>query len=59
MQMENIFNEIEIQTYYFDPISIKTDFHCYVYYNLEDENYETFRWDLRNALINNANGEYI
>jgi hypothetical protein len=57
--MENIFNEIEIQTDYFDPISIKTDFHCYVYYNLEDENNNIFRWELNPILTTNANGEYI
>ena len=57
--MVNIFNEDGIPTYFFDSISITTDLLNYLYDNLENENYNLFRWDLRNALTINANGEYI
>jgi hypothetical protein len=59
MQMENIFFKYIIPTYFFDSISITTDLLNYLYDNLENENYNLFRWDLRNALTNNANEEYI
>jgi len=58
MQMNNIFEKLKISTHYFDIIFIKPDLYRYLYDNLEDEN-DKFRWDLRNALKTNANGEYI
>jgi hypothetical protein len=57
--MKNIFNEIRIPIYFFYSISITTDLLNYLYDNLENENYNLFRWDLRNALTINANEEYI
>jgi hypothetical protein len=57
--MVNIFEKITIPTYFFDSISITTDLLNYLYDNLENENYNLFRWDLRNALTINANGKYI
>jgi hypothetical protein len=60
MQMNNIFNKLNLRNYFFDQkLNIKTDFICYLYDNLEKENYETLRWDLKIALTNNGNGEYI
>jgi hypothetical protein len=56
--MKNIFKKYIIPRYFFDPISIKTDFHWYLYDNLKNENY-TSVWNLRNALIDNIDSEYI
>ena len=57
--MENIFNQIKIKTYYFnDTLNDISDI-LYLFVNLYDENYETFRWDLQDALKNNVNEEYI
>jgi hypothetical protein len=60
MQMVNIFNELIIPIYYFSKKNfilkdIKQDLIDYLYENLFNENYNTFRWDLRNALTTNAN----
>jgi hypothetical protein len=37
-----------------NDISITTYLLSYLYHNLQDENYETLKWDLRNALTTNA-----
>jgi hypothetical protein len=55
--MENIFKKIRITNYFFDSISISDDLFNYIFDNLYIE--DTLRWDLRNALTNNANEEYI
>ena len=62
--MENIFNKITIIDKFFknDLINLKIKTHdlwFYLYYNLEDENYNLFRWEFKTALRINANGEYI
>ena len=57
--MENIFNELIIPMDDFFNLNIKYDLLNYLGDNLQKENYVTFSWDLRNALKNNANGEYI
>ena len=67
--MENIFNQIKIKTYYFNELPIPkyyfnnklltTDLFYYFLDNLDNENYDTLRLDLENALTNNANEEYI
>jgi hypothetical protein len=61
--MENIFDVHKkiIHTYFFDffPNPIKSDLYDYLYNNLDIENYNTLRLDLKNALTINANGEYI
>ena len=46
--------------YYFDfNFILENNLDSYLYDNLFDENYETFRWDLDIALKINANEEYI
>jgi hypothetical protein len=57
--MKNIFNEIRMTNYFFDSISISDDLFNYIFDNLKNENNNILRWDLRNALTNNANEEYI
>jgi hypothetical protein len=60
--MENIFKKNIIPNHYFNfnmSFNITHDLYYYLYDSLENENYETFRWDLRNALTINVNGEYI
>jgi hypothetical protein len=62
--MVNIFNEITIIDKFFknDPINLKIktrDLFDYLYDNLEDENYNLFRWEFKTVLTINANGEYI
>jgi antirestriction protein len=61
--MENIFNNLRILNYYFDYNNITHDLfydlYSYLYVNLDDENINTFRQDLRNALTINANEKYI
>jgi hypothetical protein len=59
--MENIFNQIKIKTYYFNDTlnDISDILYFYLEDNLEDENYQTLRWDLQDALKNNVNEEYI
>jgi membrane-bound lytic murein transglycosylase MltF len=64
MQMVNIFNEITIIDKFFknDPINLKIktrDLFDYLYDNLENENMDILKFDLRNALSINANGKYI
>jgi hypothetical protein len=55
--MVNIFINLIIPTYFFNlSLNITHDLWCYLYDNLYDE---TLRWNLRNALTINANGEYI
>jgi hypothetical protein len=49
--MKNIFEKLKISMYYFDSISIKTDFFIYLFDNLLISH-------LENALTINANGEY-
>jgi hypothetical protein len=59
--MENIFNKITIPNNYFNsfyPNILDDDILNYLDDNLHDEN-NKLRWDLRNALTINANGEYI
>ena len=61
--MENIFNRPLIPCHYFNNSinleDIKTDLDFYLYDNLDEENYNRLRWDLRIALKTNANEEYI
>ena len=60
--MNNIFNQVSIQTYYFidtDTLNNTSDLWYYLYHNLENENINTFRWDLKTVLTTNANEEYI
>jgi hypothetical protein len=44
---------------YLNLKDIKPDLLMYLYNNLENENYNIFRLDLKNVLTTNANGEYI
>jgi hypothetical protein len=57
MQKKNIFNELTIPRYYFFNFSINIthSLYDYLYNNLQKEN-NILRWDLQNALTNNANG---
>jgi hypothetical protein len=58
--MVNTFNEHGIPSYFFNfSLSISDDLLFYLYDNLYHENYNIFRWDLKNVLTTNANGEYI
>jgi hypothetical protein len=59
--MNNIFNQVSIQTYYFidtDILNNTSDLWYYLTDNLFVENI-ILKFDLRNALKTNANGEYI
>jgi hypothetical protein len=59
--MNNIFNQVSIQTYYFidtDTLNNTSDLWYYLTDNLFVENI-ILKFDLRNALKTNANGEYI
>jgi hypothetical protein len=63
--MENIFKKIIIPMYFFNDTSndmadvLFYDLYSYIYDNLDDENNNIFRQDLKDALTNNANGKYI
>jgi hypothetical protein len=61
--MENIINKLITSSHFFDVYlnlkDIKPDLLMYLYNNLENENYNIFRLDLKNVLTTNANGEYI
>ena len=59
--MENIFNKITIPRYFFNDISfvMSDDLWFYLKDNLQKENNDILRWDLKTALKINANGEYI
>ena len=61
--MENIFEKNIISSHFFDVYLnlklIKPDLLMYLDDNLENENYNILRWDLKDALTTNANGEYI
>jgi hypothetical protein len=61
--MNNIFNKniIPTSTYFFNSSYslISNDLFDYLFVNLDDENFNTFKRDLRNALTINANGEII
>jgi hypothetical protein len=61
--MKNIFNGniIPTSTYFFNSSYSLITHHLfhYLYDNLENENYNTFFWDLKTALTNNANGVYF
>jgi hypothetical protein len=61
MQMENIFNKLTIPRYFFNDISfvMSDDLWFYLKDNLQKENNDILRWDLKTALKINANGEYI
>jgi hypothetical protein len=59
MQTDKIFNELPIPKYYFNNKLLTTDLFYYFLDNLDNENYDTLRLDLENALTNNANEEYI
>ena len=57
--MVNIFNKLTIPSDYFNncfSINIAHDLFDYLFNNSEGENYQTFRWNLQEALKNNANG---
>jgi hypothetical protein len=56
-QMVNIFNEITIIDKFFknDPINLKIKTHdlwSYLYNNLENENYNLFRWEFTKRFNN-------
>jgi hypothetical protein len=57
--MKNIFEKYETTRNYFNEnllkyiLSISLD--SYLFDNLEGENYQTFRWNLQEALKNNVN----
>jgi hypothetical protein len=55
--MNNIFNKITIPSDYFNSFyhHITHDLYYYLFDNLEGENYQTFRWNLQEALKNNVN----
>jgi hypothetical protein len=56
--MENKFIKLIISDYYFYPYNnIKSDLENYIYLKIRENN--IIRWDLKNALTTNANGEYI
>jgi hypothetical protein len=61
--MGNIINKLITPSHFFDVYlnlkDIKPDLLMYLYNNLENENYNIFRLDLKNVLTTNANGEYI
>jgi hypothetical protein len=61
--MNNIFEKLITSSHFFDVYlnlkDIKPDLLMYLYNNLENENYNIFRLDLKNVLTTNANGEYI
>jgi hypothetical protein len=63
--MENIFKKIIIPMYFFNDTSndmadvLFYVLYSYLYDNLDDENNNIFRQDLKDALTNNANGKYI
>jgi hypothetical protein len=59
--MVNIFNNLIILSHYFNDISfvMSGDLLNYLFDNLEIENYNIFRWDLRNTLTINANEKNI
>jgi hypothetical protein len=57
--MKNIFKKSIIPSNYFNncfSINIAHDLFDYLFNNSEGENYQTFRWNLQEALKNNANG---
>jgi hypothetical protein len=57
--MNNVFEKL-ITKQYFDVFSnLKNDLLFYLYDNLYHENIDTLTRDLKNALTNNANEEYI
>jgi hypothetical protein len=60
MQVENIFNNLTIQKYYFFNLwkSVKLDLFIYLYSNLYNVN-NNFLQDLKTELRINANGKYI
>jgi hypothetical protein len=55
--MVNIFNKLTIPSDYFNSLYhlITLDLFEYLFDNLEGENYQTFRWNLQEALKNNVN----
>jgi hypothetical protein len=58
--MENIFKKNIIPYNYFNlSIIIKYDLYDYLYDNLQNEQKNTLKFDLRNALKTNANGKYF
>jgi hypothetical protein len=62
--MVNIFNEITIIDKFFknDPINLKIKTHdlwSYLYNNLENENYNLFRWEFKTALTINSNASSL
>jgi hypothetical protein len=60
MRVENIFNNLTIQKYYFFNLwkSVKLDLFIYLYSNLYNVN-NNFLQDLKTELRINANGKYI
>jgi hypothetical protein len=59
--MDNIFNKLTIPIYFFNDMSfvMSDDLWFYLKDNLQKENNDILRWDLKTALKINANGEYI
>jgi hypothetical protein len=60
MQVENIFNNLTIQKYYFFNLwkSVKLDLFIYLNSNLYNVN-NNFLQDLKTELRINANGKYV
>jgi hypothetical protein len=58
--MKNILNKLIILSHYFYdmPFVVSGYLYFYLYDNLEKENFDTLKINLKNALIINANGEY-
>jgi hypothetical protein len=60
--MKNIFNKLIISTYYFNIniiFVISDDSYNYMWSNLVIDNSLLFNNTLKNALLDNINGEYI
>jgi hypothetical protein len=57
MQMNNIYIKNQIPSDYFNSFyhHITLDLFEYLFDNLEGENYQTFRWNLKTALTINVN----
>jgi hypothetical protein len=53
--MKNIFNNLRILNYYFDYfLNISNDLWFYLDDNLENETYDTLKWELEWVLTTNA-----
>jgi hypothetical protein len=57
--MENIFINLTIPMYYFDNNNMNSDLFKLLRYFENNLESDTFRWDLKNALVDNIDVEYI